>query len=178
MAHHHEWETPTIFDLVDWPVFHAATLATSFLERLFVIKWIHSLLPFQRQQYTYIQSPSASCSSACGCTEEDWKHFPRCPHMQRRQAWTTFVSTVREIMERWHLDPGLCRVPLHLIVPLTSLPTIPLHQLPAEYTMLLTMQRSIGEDSLLFGFFSNDWVHLQHRYLRARGLPSSKQKAT
>jgi hypothetical protein len=84
MVQHHEWETPTIFDLVDWPVFHAATLATSFLKRLFVIKWIHSFLPFQRQQYRYKQRPSASCPSTYGCTEEDWKHLcsagRRVPH--------------------------------------------------------------------------------------------------
>jgi hypothetical protein len=46
-AQHHDWETPAIFDLVDWPLFHAATLA---------IKWINSLLPFQQQQYRYKQS--------------------------------------------------------------------------------------------------------------------------
>jgi hypothetical protein len=153
-----------------------AALRVLLLE-LFVLKWIHSLLPFQRQQYRYKQSPSASCPSACGCTEEDWKHFSRCPHVQRRQAWTTFVPTVREIMERWHLDPGLHRVLLHLLVPLTSLPPIPLHHLPAEYTMVLMTQRSIGEDLLLFDLFSNDWVRLQHRYLRACGLPSFKQEA-
>jgi hypothetical protein len=44
--------------------------------------------------------------------------------------------------------------------------------------MLLTTQYSIGDDSLLFGFFSNDWVRLQERYLHARGLPSSKQEST
>jgi hypothetical protein len=33
-------------------------------------------------------------------------------------------------------------------------------------------------DSLLFGFFSEDWVRLQDRYLRARGLPCSKNEAT
>jgi hypothetical protein len=35
---HHKWESLAIFDLVDWPVFHTATLALSFLTRLFVIK--------------------------------------------------------------------------------------------------------------------------------------------
>jgi hypothetical protein len=44
--------------------------------------------------------------------------------------------------------------------------------------MLLTTQRSIGTDSLLFAFFCYDRVRLQDQYLRARGLPSSQQEAT
>jgi hypothetical protein len=32
---HHEWENPAIFDLVDWPRFHGASLSTTFLKRLF-----------------------------------------------------------------------------------------------------------------------------------------------
>jgi hypothetical protein len=77
-------------------------------------------------------------------------------------------------MERWKLDPGLRRILLHMTVPLS---TLPLTQLPDEYHRLLTTQRSIGTDSLLFGFFSSEWVRLQDRYLRARRLPSSQQEA-
>jgi hypothetical protein len=55
---HHEWENPAIFDLVDWPRFHGASLSTTFLKRLFVTKLINSLLPFQQQQHLYKQSPS------------------------------------------------------------------------------------------------------------------------
>jgi hypothetical protein len=54
---HHEWESHVIFDIIDWPVFPTATLATSFLKRLFVIKWINDPLPLQGQQYLYKQSP-------------------------------------------------------------------------------------------------------------------------
>jgi hypothetical protein len=153
---HYAWDFPTIFDLIDWPVFHAATLATTFLKRLFIITWINSLLSFQKQQFRYQQSPSSSCPSACGCTEEDWHHFPRCPHLQRKQSLASFIPTISATIERWKLDPGLRCILLHLLVPLTSLPPIPLTQLPAEYTLLLTTQRSIGEDSLLHGFFSED----------------------
>jgi hypothetical protein len=159
-------------------MFHAAALATSFLKRPFVIKWINDLLPCQRQQYLYTQSPSASYPPACGCSNEDRTHFPRCQHVQRKQSWTTFVSSLRDIMERWSLDPGLRRILLHMTAPLSTLPPIPLTQLPDEYKMLLTTQCSIGTDSLLFRFFCYDWVRLQDRYLRARGLPSSQQEAT
>jgi hypothetical protein len=62
LCDHHEWEEPTIFDLVDWPVFHSALLATTFLKWLFVgIKMIHFLLPLQKQKYQFRQSPLASC---------------------------------------------------------------------------------------------------------------------
>jgi hypothetical protein len=123
---HHEWETPGIFDIVNWPMFHATTLATSFLKRLSVIKWINDLLPFLRQQYLYKQSPSASCLPACGCSNEDWAHFPRCQHVQHKQSWMTFVSSLCDIMERWSLYPGLRRILLHITAPLSTLPPIPL----------------------------------------------------
>jgi hypothetical protein len=42
---HHEWSEPAIFDLVDWPVFHSASLAATFLKRLFGINMINLLLP-------------------------------------------------------------------------------------------------------------------------------------
>jgi hypothetical protein len=76
---HHHWEDPVTFDLIDWPRFHAATLVTTFLKRIFILKWTNSLLPFQVQQHLFIQSPSALCPSACGC-DEDRQHFPRCQH--------------------------------------------------------------------------------------------------
>jgi hypothetical protein len=57
--------------------------------------------------------------------------------------------------------------------PLTDAPNIPITNLSVEYSMLLTTQQLIGEDSLLFGFFSTEWVRLQSRYLRSVGLPSA-----
>jgi hypothetical protein len=45
-----------------------------------------------------------------------------------------------------------------------------------EYLMLLETQRSIGIDSLLFGFFSLNWATLQGRYLATLGLPRSKHE--
>jgi hypothetical protein len=80
-------------------------------------------------------------------------------------------------MERWHLDPSLRRVVLHLVSPLTLSP-IPIDGLDDEYAMLLETQQSIGEDSLLFGFFSTDWVRLQDRYLQAVGLPHALHEAS
>jgi hypothetical protein len=50
---HHEWDDPAFFDLVDWPRFHGATLSTTFLKRIFVIKWINFLLRFQDNKSHY-----------------------------------------------------------------------------------------------------------------------------
>jgi hypothetical protein len=41
-----------------------------------------------------------------------------------------------------------------MLVPLTTLSPIPLDHLADEYIILLETQHSIGDDSLLFGFFS------------------------
>jgi hypothetical protein len=96
---HHEWEDPATFDLVDWPRFHGATLSNTFLKRLFVTTWINSLLPLQRRQHRFKQSPSAHCPSACGCVDEDGRHFLRCAHPQRLQAWDSFLPTLGTVME-------------------------------------------------------------------------------
>jgi hypothetical protein len=52
LCRHHGWE-PEVFDLIDWPLFHSSTLTLSFLKRLFVIKWINDLLPFQEQKHKF-----------------------------------------------------------------------------------------------------------------------------
>jgi hypothetical protein len=178
-AERHQWDSPAIFDLIDWPLYHAATLSTSFLKRLFVIKWINALLPFQHQQHQFKRSPTAHCPSACGCEDEDWKHFPRCPHQQRQQSWTAFIPIISSVMERWKMDPSLWRILLHLLVLLnTTLQPIPLTDLNDKYLMLLATQRSIGEDSLLFGLLSTEWLRLQDRYLQTLGLPRSQHEAS
>jgi hypothetical protein len=69
----------------------------------------------------------------------------------------------------------LRRILLHLVTPLTNASTIPIDNLHARYTVLLTTQRSVGADSLRFGFFTEEWVRLQDRYLQARGLPRRSQ---
>jgi hypothetical protein len=81
-------------------------------------------------------------------------------------------------MNRWEVDPSLRRILLHRISPLLTSPAIPLTNLADEYLMLLSTQRSIGEDSLLFRLFSTAWARLQDRYLRAAvGLPHQKYEA-
>jgi hypothetical protein len=175
---HHEWESPAIFDLIDWPMHHSATLSTTFLKCLFVTIWINSLLPFQKQQHLFKQSPLASCPSGYGCTVKDWRDLTRCPHPQRMQALCEFLLILITVTERWTLDPSLRRVLLHLLAPATSSPAVSVNIRHPNYSMLLTTQQSIGVDSLLFGFFSTEWVRLQDRYLRGHSLPCSQNEVT
>jgi hypothetical protein len=151
---HHQWESHT-FDMVDWPRLHSSSRSISFLKRLFVIKWINDLLPFQQQQFLYKQSSSASCPSSCGCPQEDWSHFLRCPHIHRRQAWTEFRPTLSTLFKRHSLDPSLRRILLYLVFSVVSPdePLIPLHTLGDAHASLLEQQLTIGPDSVFFGFF-------------------------
>jgi hypothetical protein len=103
---HHQW-APAIFGLIACPLFHKATLITSFLKRLFLIKWANDLLPFQFQQYRFHFSPTANCSSACGCPSEDWEHFTLCPHPSRIALWKELPPTLAPTFEHWHVDPFL-----------------------------------------------------------------------
>jgi hypothetical protein len=80
-------------------------------------------------------------------------------------------------MNRWNLDPSLRRILLYMTSSLSVSSETPLTNLADEYLMLLETQQTIGVDSLLFGFFSTNWVKLQDRYLRAVGLTQLKHEA-
>jgi hypothetical protein len=107
LCRHHDW-TPTIFDLVSWKLLHSCSLAIPFLKRLFLIKWINDLLPFQRQQVKFKQSPSSACPSSCGYHDKDWRHFLRCTHPHQCHVWREFRDTISPIFERHNIDPSLC----------------------------------------------------------------------
>jgi hypothetical protein len=98
LCEHHSW-APAVVDLVDWPTFHSCTLTVSFLQRLFIIKWVNDLLPFQVQQHKFNQSPSPLCPSSCG-EQEDWRHFPRCPHQARALLWRSFSATIAKTFNK------------------------------------------------------------------------------
>ena len=177
LCKHHDWE-PEAFDLVDWPQWHQAVRRIPFLQRLFVIKWINDLLPFQQQQYKFHQSPSASCPSSCGCHSEDWTHFLRCTHPHRRDSWREFVQTLNMSLDQHNWDPTLRRLLTKLILTVIepNAPNIPIDNIPSEYSMLLTTQLQLGTDSIFFGFFVKEWFILQNRYLQARRLPTNRNQ--
>jgi hypothetical protein len=178
LCKHHEWAHET-FDLVEWPRLHSSTRSISFLKCLFVIKWVNELLPLQNQQFKFQQSPSASCPSSCGCTNEDWSHFLRCPHKHRRQVWLEFHPTLSALFERHSLDPSLRRLLLHLLFSVVSSeePRLPLDSLSDEHVTLLETQRTLGQDSIFYGFFAHAWTTLQNKYLRAQNLPRDRNQA-
>ena len=178
LQRHHHWPNVAVFDIIDWGPFHKSTLKLSFLKRLFVIKWVNDLLPFQQQQYDYSQSPTPTCPSACGASSETAYHFLRCPHFARVALWQTFSVTLHHFLDRHHLDPALRRMLLYLLSPFTQLTAPPIDDLGPEYHQLLSQQKLVGSNSLLFGYLVKDWIVLQHRYLTARSLPSSRNQAT
>jgi hypothetical protein len=47
---YHQW-TQRVYATIAWERLHASTGQLSFLLKLFMIKWINDLFPFQRQQY-------------------------------------------------------------------------------------------------------------------------------
>jgi hypothetical protein len=165
------------YDTIGWERLHASTRQLSFLLRLFVIKWLNDLLPFQCQQHRYNQSPSPSCPSSCGCRNEDWTHFLRCSHLYRRQSWADYRKALSPIFERHHINPSLCRVLLSLlqVTTPTSAP-VPLDNLDDDYLALLQAQALIGPNSLFFGLFVNGWLPLQGRYLSALNYPGTNIK--
>jgi hypothetical protein len=178
LCKHHQWQ-PSTFDLIEWPRLNACSLAIPFLARLFLIKWTNDLLPFQHQQHKFNQSPSASCLSSCGCSDEDWRHFLRFPHPHRRQSWADFRKTLSPLFERNNIDPWLRRILLFCLFSVTE-PDEPqplLDHLPASHLALLEVQTEIGPDSLFFGFFTTDWIPLQDQYLRFRNLPRDRHQA-
>ena len=178
LCQHHDWE-PEAFDLIDWHHWHTAVRHIPFLQRLFVVKWINDLLPFQKQQYKFRQSPSASCPSSCGCHSEDWAHFLRCTHPHRIDAWREFVQTLNQTLDQHNWDPTLRRILTKLILTVIepNAPNIPTHNMSPEYTMLMTTQLQLGTDSIFFGFFVKEWYLLQHRYLQVRHLPHNHNQA-
>jgi hypothetical protein len=166
------------YNTIRWERLHASTRQLSFLLRLFVIKWLNDLLPFQRQQHRYNQSPSPSCPSSCGCRDEDWTHFLRCSHPYRRQSWTDYRKALSPVFERHHIDPSLRRVLLSLLqVTTPTTAPIPLDNLDEDYLALMHAQARLGPNSIFFGLFVNGWLALQDRYLVALQLPRNKHQA-
>jgi hypothetical protein len=172
----HEWEAPQ-FDTVDWDLFRLAILQFSLPKRFFLIKWTNHLLPFQSQQFRFHQSTSSSCPSSCGTGHEDEIHFLRCPHAARQQSFLALLTTLTATFDRQNVDPYLRRALTRLFDPYTQR-TTDTSLLPPEYQLLLHSQRSLGTDSLMFGFFHTSWIQLQHNYLGFRKLPRHKHQAT
>jgi hypothetical protein len=172
----HHWEIDQ-FDTVDWELFRSSILDFSLPKRFFLVKWVNHLLPFQSQQFRYLQSTSPACPSSCGDGHEDEDHFLRCTHSARLQSLLALHESLVNTFDRHHVDPYLRRALTSLLAPYTNIPT-DTSRLPAEYQALLESQRSLGDDSHMYGFFHVSWIQLQNRYLGHMHLPRNKNQAT
>jgi hypothetical protein len=87
------------------------------------------------------------------------------------------TNTLRNL-ETWKIHPSLRRILLYTVSKRADSDPIPLDNLTDEYTMLMTTQDTICQDSLLLGHFSPTWTILQERYLRAIDEPVGHHQAS
>ena len=85
------------------------------------------------------------------------------------QLATLFTSRSR--------DPSLRRIVWLFLDQYLEIPIDANPNLPERYQGLFRAQRLLGMDSLMFGFFHQDWVQIQDDYLRFRKLPRNKNQA-
>jgi hypothetical protein len=71
------------FGQIDWPQYRSASAKLSLKKRLFAIKWLNDLLPFQDRMHQYGQAPLAGCLEEGGCDSEDHQHLLHCPADRR-----------------------------------------------------------------------------------------------
>jgi hypothetical protein len=176
LERHHQWAMG-VFDTVNWDLLRTCLTSFSTVIRFFFVKWINILLPFQSQQYRIKQSPSPVCPSRCGAAVEDATHFLRCSHRDRLAIFTALQTQLAAQFNSRSLDPHLRRIVWLFLDQYLETPISASPNLPERYQTLFRAQRLLGMDSLMFGFFHQDWVLIQDEYLRFRGLPRDKNQA-
>jgi hypothetical protein len=91
--------------------------------------------------------------------------------------WCECKSIIAKTFETWTIDSSLCQIILSWLVRLAEDKAVPIDNLPDAYAMLRTTQGTIGEDSIIVGYFATEWVVLQNHYLVASELPHSRNQA-
>jgi hypothetical protein len=163
------------FAQIDWPQYRSASAKLSLKKRLFAIKWLNDLLPFQVRMHKYGQAPLAGCPEECGCGSEDHQHLLHCPADRRRELFIQLSSDLETLYETHRIDPHLRRVLKRLLAPYWGEAFT--CDLPPEYLELLKFQQTLHGDSLFLGCWSTKWVHLQFNYLRLNQYPRQKGQA-
>ena len=176
LERHHDWAIG-IFDTVDWNLLRSCLTGLSTVVRFFFVKWINLILPFQSQQFKFNQSPSPICPSRCGAATEDASHFLQCSHLDRLAIFTALQTQLATLFNSRSLDPYLRRIVWLFLDQYLEIPIDANPNLPERYQGLFRAQRLLGMDSLMFGFFHQDWVQIQDDYLRFRKLPRNKNQA-
>ena len=77
-------------------------------------------------------------------------------------------------METQKLDPGLRSVLLNMIYVITDDEP---RQLSPSYQTLFDKQMNLGVRSIFLGFFLDDWINIQHKFLEINNLPRKQQQA-
>jgi hypothetical protein len=88
----------------------------------------------------------------------------------------TLQSDLKVLAASHRLDPSLARILFSFFCQYTGDVPLP-PPTKATHLLLFQSQLALGPDSLIFGFFHEDWVTLQHSYLGLRKLPRSKNQA-
>jgi hypothetical protein len=103
--------THTQFDAIDWPKFRSSSAQFSLPKRLFIIKWLNDILPFQaRTMNQYGQSSLAGCPDSCGCDSENHAHLLHCSHPSRLALFTSLEEDLETVCSTHKLDPNLRRL--------------------------------------------------------------------
>jgi hypothetical protein len=118
----HHWETDQ-FETVDWELFRSSILDFSLPKHFFLVKWVNHLLPFQSQQFRFLQSTSLACPSSCGDGNKNEDHFLRCTHSPRLQFFLALHTSLVATFDRHHVDPYLRRTLTSLLGPYTNTTT-------------------------------------------------------
>ena len=173
LTKHHEWSSPALFDQVHWDIIRPALLSFSFAKKKRLTEWINKILPLQVQKFRFLQSSSCRCPSQCG-SDETYHHFLRCPHPARTAHLLTLKSDLKVLVDSHRLDPSLARILFSFLCQYTGEEPLP-PPTKTTHLQLFQSQLAIGPGLLLYGFFHEDWVSLQHEYLGLRKLSRSKQ---
>ena len=174
LCKHHSWVLPALFHTVHWDVVRPALLSFLFAKKKRLTEWLNKVLPLQVQQFRFQQSSTPRCPSQCGANET-YHHFFRCPHPARTAQMQTLKSDLKVLAASHRLDPALTRILYSFLCQYIGDTPLPLPT-KASHLRLFQSQLALGPDSLLFGFFHQDWVPLQHEYLGLHNLPRGKNQ--
>jgi hypothetical protein len=99
--------TATQFKQIDWPMYRTAAYKFSLPKRLFTIKWLNDLLPFQACMHKYGQSSMAGCPHECECESEDHNHLLHCPSPQCQELSASMEEALNALCLTHKIDPDL-----------------------------------------------------------------------
>jgi hypothetical protein len=134
-SRHYSWSADQ-FNQIDRPQYRSASAKLSLKKRLFTIKWLNDLLPFQTRMHKYGQSSLAGCPEECGCDSEDQQHLLHCSADHRKFLFTQLSSDLELLHSTHRIDLHLRRALQCLLAPYWGDPSTATSA-PPEYLALL-----------------------------------------